>query len=181
MWAALADDLVQLQEGVAGYERAEAANLALQHHLAASGAYTDSLDLLFGAVYATGVVESLNAAPYEALTAAGLQLVRSEPLRLHIIALYENTYGDLRRQNDFNVNVVFDVLRPYYLANFRDLRFGERATPLNYEAVRSDQVFRNILVYRADFLRRAVIEYYEGAATEVRSLIDALDEELGAA
>ena len=130
MRAALAEERVGLEDAVAGFEQAEAANLFLQEHLARRRGYADSLDTYFGLVYATGGVPPLNVAPYEALKAQGLQIVEREPLRLQIIAVYENTYGILRRQNDFNVDVVFDVLRPYYLAHFRDLRFGVNATPL---------------------------------------------------
>jgi hypothetical protein len=175
MHSALVADLSALELAVAGYEAAEAANLFLQRQLASSEPYADSLDALFGMVYSTGVVQPPNMAPYEALKARGLQLISDEALRLQIIEVYENTYATIHRQNDFNVNVVFEVLRPYYLSHFRDLRFGQSATPLDYAALKQDQYFHNMLVYRADFVRRALIDQYANAITSIKALLDALD------
>ena len=105
-------------------------------------------------------------------------LVQNESLRLRITQLYENMYGEVRKRSEFDQGVVFDVLRPYYLAHFSNLSFGQRATPLNYDALRVDPIYQNMLTYRADFLRRAVINPYRYVIEEIDSLLTDLDEEL---
>lgn len=178
MHSALTADLSAFRDAVAAFERAEAANLFLQRHFAAGLPYADSLDAYFGVVYSTGVVAPPNMAPYEALKAQGLQLVSNEALRLQIIGVYEDIYSTLQRQNEWSVNVVFEILRPYYLTHFRDLKFAQSASPLNYDALAKDQYYRNILTYRADFVRRAMIDPFTAAIAEIESLLRALDQEV---
>ena len=155
-----------------------AANKLLQAYLAAGHPYADSLDAYFGAVYVGGSAGILNVAPYEALRGRGLQLITNDALRLQIIEVYENTYAAIRRQEEMNSGVMFDVLRPYYLAHFSGLRFGENATPIDFETLRRDQQFLSILEYRADFIQRALIEWYLQALGDIESLLLAVEAEL---
>ena len=178
MRSGLVADAATLRDGVARSERAVSANELLQAYLAAGHPYADSLDAYFGAIYVAGGAGTLNIAPYEALKGRGLQLITNDALRLQIIEVYENTYAAIRRQDEYNTGVMFDVLRPYYLAHFRNLRFGENATPIDFDVLRHDRYFLSILEYRADFIRRAMLDWYLQALRSIESLLMALDAEL---
>jgi hypothetical protein len=139
--------------------------------------YADSLAMLFGSAYGFRLSQ-INTAPYEALKARGLQLVSDDALRVAIIRVYETGAAEIRRADDIITNVSFDVMRPYYLAHFRDLQFLEHATPLDYATVASDPYFHNLLDYRLTVLRRGVLSRYEATVVDMAHLIDAIDREL---
>ena len=58
---------------------------------------------------------------------------------------YEQTYPSAEGSIELERSIVLDLLRPYFLVRFRDLRFGQRPTPLNYDAVSTDTQFLNLV------------------------------------
>jgi hypothetical protein len=69
---------------------------------------------------------------YEDLKMNSLNLVKNSPLRRQLIDVFESEY--LTNENYYEIEVwVNDIIRPYYLKNFRNLRFSESATSLNYK------------------------------------------------
>lgn len=138
----------------------------------------DSAETQFGAVLRLWEVR-LNRSVYESLKARGLDLVSSDALRLRIAALYENGYVNVDKSEGDDRSVVFDVVRPYYLQNFRRIRFGVSATPLSYDTVIRDPYFRNVLDYRLASLWANPIQSIEATMNEISGLIANLDVEIG--
>ena len=105
-------------------------------------------------------------------------MISSDSLRLQLIHLYGHTYTDLEAANDLFVNVSFEVLRPYFLAHFRDLRPNENATPLDPAAVMRDPRFENLAEYRRMVLQRNALPAYARATQDVTRLLRAIEREM---
>ncbi|MFN2601496.1 MAG: hypothetical protein ABR582_01935 [Gemmatimonadaceae bacterium] len=176
---ALATDLGSLRQAVTDAERRESHIKALQSHLMQHGPYADTLQSSFGAVI--GILElHLDRAPYEALKARGLDLVSDDSLRTELIKLYDNVYADLEQSESDDRNVTFEVVRPYFLKAFRNIRFRESATPLNYAAVVDDPYFLNVVDYRLTSLRVNTLGPVRTAIASVERLVAQIDRELRA-
>ena len=178
MMASLTTELASLNLSIANLHDSESVIVFLRGQLAGSAQYSADLDAVFGRAYQVAGVTLPNPAPYEALKSRGLQIVREDSLRQQIIDVYENVYARVRLANDINYNVMFDALRPYFLSHFRDLRFGQRATPLDYAALARDPYFDNLLAYRGDIIRGSLLVPYETAAEEVSRLLDAVEKRI---
>lgn len=150
----------------------------LATHLRMELPYADSLDVYFGAVNRYEPVH-LNRSPYESLKTRGLNLISSDSLRIQMLRVYDQVYANAAEATANDRNVIFEVVRPYIVSNFRDVRFGESATPLNYRALQVDPLFQNILVYRLHSLRVNALEPFESAIREIDILLAFLDRELG--
>lgn len=74
--------------------------------------------------------------------------------------------------------VILDLLRPYFLLHFRDLRFNESATPLDYGFVASDQHFLNLADYRLQNIRQNNRPLLEESIPQLRVLKEEIDREL---
>jgi hypothetical protein len=113
--------------------------------------YSKNLDTLFGAVYGFRFF-SMEKANYEDLKINSLNLVRNDALRQQLIIVFESEYSN--NEKIYNTEVwVNDVLRPFYLENFRDLNFYKSATPINYESICKNIYYKNLVSYRLTFLR----------------------------
>jgi hypothetical protein len=175
--AALEEDIAQVRTVAETLRVSEQRTASLRDLIRSPHPYADSLAVLFGSAYGFRLSQ-INTAPYEALKVRGLQLVSDDALRVAIIRVYETGAAEIRRADDIITNVSFDVMRPYYLAHFRDLQFLEHATPLDYATVVSDPYFHNLLDYRLTVLRRGVLSRYEATVVDMAHLIDAIDREL---
>lgn len=83
-------------------------------------------------------------------------------------------------QSEIDRGVTLDVMRPYYLANFRDLRFLESATPVKPGFVIADTYFHNIVDYRLEVLRSNQLTSYPEVIREIGTVLDLLERELNA-
>lgn len=175
--ASLTDDADQLEAELVRYRRVAARTAVLEEYLRARVPYADSLDTYFGSLYVGGKPK-LNKAAYEALKSRGLSLVSNDVLRLQIARLYEQTYPSVEKAAEIEYDVLFRVLRPYYLTHFRNLRFGESATPLDGRAVMAGPAFLNLVDYRLQVTTQTLIPVSEGAVGDVRALIRSIDAEL---
>lgn len=176
--AALEEDAAGVDSLVTQLRAARDGIAALQAHVESGGEYADSLDAWFGAAY--GLRNFLpNRAAFESLKSQGLGLVSDPELRASIARVYERTYRSLDAGMQAETNVVFVVLRPYWLTRFRDLRFNLSATPIDYDAVVADEEFLNLLDYRRQNIIQGVLPPFEKASIEMRDLIEAIDRDLG--
>ena len=148
-------------------------------YLQSSEPYADSLDVYFGSVYGSSGGFEPNTAAYESLRSQGIQLISNQALRSHIARVYEQTYSSIDRSLEIGGDVVLQILRPYFLQHFRDLRFGQNATPLDYSSLRQCVDFQNVLSYRLQVVRQNHLPRFDRGISEVRDLIDALEQELG--
>jgi len=149
----------------------------LQEHLGAQGPYSESLDVLFGAVY--GFNESyLNRAPFEVLKSRGLGLISNESLRVQIIRVYAEDYEQVDRVDARHRRFAIDLYRPYFLVQFVETNFNNSATPIDYGALLRDQYFLNLVDYRLAVLRSDTIPAYDAALTSIRNLLSSLEIEI---
>jgi hypothetical protein len=175
---ALSADLELLDRRLDRLRQIESRVGSLLAHLESGVPYADSLDAYFGTVYGVTTTE-LNTAAYESLKSQGLGLLSDQALRSHIARVYEQTYRRVEWQGSLESDVVLGLLRPYFLVHFRDLRFSESATPLDYGALLSDVEFLNLVAYRLQTVRQSHIGTFEQAISDVRDLIEATEFALG--
>ena len=135
--------------------------------------YKSSLDTLFGAVYGFRFF-SMEKASYEDLKMNSLNLIKNSDLRRQLIIVFESEYSMNEKNYDIEV-WVNDILRPYYLKNFRNLRFYESATPLNYEQLWEDSYYKNIVDYRLTFLKGVIIKDHMRFKTEMEKLMGLIE------
>lgn len=179
MRSTLAADLAALRDGERSLRETRTNVRRLLVVLRGRPVYSDSLDAYFGRAYSTGAFVMPNASVYQALKARGLDLVSDDSLRFAISNVYESGYAWLRWADDFNSTTTLQVLRPYFLAHFSDVRFGENARPLDSRAILSDAYLLNILAYREDTLGRSVLPIYRETIQADSALVARIDRRLG--
>ncbi len=175
---ALSADFEILESRLDRFRRIEVRTEVLLSHLRSGAPYADSLDAYFGTVYGS-LRARLNTAGYESLKSQGLGLISDDGLRSHLTRVYERAYPSAEDSMELERMVLFDLFRPYFLVHFRDLRFGQSATPLDYDVVSSDVEFLNLLDYRIQVVRQNHLPSLETATSEIRALIEAIEAELG--
>jgi hypothetical protein len=175
---ALNQDLEDLEAQVLRYERIDRRVSTLLEIMDSGAPYADSLDAYFGTLYGIDFPR-LNRAGYESLKSRGLDLISDDALRSQIARVYEQSYARLDDALDSERMVILDLLRPYFLVHFKDLRFNVSATPLDYGFVSTDPQFLNLVDYRIQLVRQNHLGNFDAALPEIRSLVAALDGVLG--
>jgi hypothetical protein len=173
----LAHDREQVSDGLHRYRRIEADVEELLTILRSGQPYEASFDALFGTAYGTSGF-FLSAAAYESLKSRGLVLIADGELRSRIAQIHEETYPRLRLSIQSEATLILDLMRPYFLIHFRDLRFNVSATPLNYAALVQSTEFLNLIDYRLQLTRQNQISVFEQSLAEIDELIAALEAEL---
>jgi len=168
---------VNLRTTYEGIHTRERRMESLRVHLQGARPYTDSLNTNFGAVLGLWITH-LNRSPYEVLKAKGLDLISSDSLRLQIVDLYDQMYAEVEAGQDAERNLMFEVVRPYYLHAFCNIRFRESAVPLNYMQVSHDPYFRNLLDYRLASLRANAMSSGDEAISAVVKTVTLLNGEI---
>ncbi len=136
--------------------------------------YRSSLDTLFGAVYGFRYF-SMEKANYEDLKMNSLNLVKNSALRRQLIIVFESEYSI--NEKNYEIEIwVNDILRPYYLENFKKLRFYESATPLNYKKLWKDSYYKNIVNYRLNFLKGVIIRDHMRFKNEMEKLMRLIED-----
>ena len=173
----LSSDLDLLEESIERGKRIDGSGAVLQSYLDSGRPYADTLDSYFGTMFWISSLE-LNPAAYESLRSQGLGLISSEALRLEIASVYEQAYPRAEREVEAERSSVLNVFRPYLLSRFKDVSFGESATPLDYDALVADVEFRNALNYRLQIVRQGQLPALERSLQEIRGLLDSIRTEL---
>ena len=149
----------------------------LKRHLEQGQPYADSLDAYFGAVIGIWPFHP-NYSVYEVVKAQGLQLISNDSLRLGIARLYDQVYASYLDAQANDRNVIFEVVRPYYLQEFRSIRVRESATPMAYEELIGQSYYLNLLEYRLGTFNVTCIAPASIAMDELTSLLASLDQEI---
>ncbi len=178
MTTALSADLEVLEDRLDRYRQMAVRVENLLSHLHSQAPYADSLDAYFGSVYGFALVD-LNTSGYESLKSQGIGLISDDALRSQVARVYEQTYARVQRTIELERDINLDLLRPYFLVHFSNLRPNLRSTPLDYDAVSSDTQFLNLVDYRLNAVTQAHIPFLETATSEIRDLIQAIAIELG--
>lgn len=177
MRAELADDLQNMRDGTGQRLEVVQRGKALIAHIDAKQPYDSALDAEFGLLYRTYTFV-VNRAAYENLKAQGVDMITDSQLRHTIVSLYEEDYRHLDYIIEVEREIILDILRPHFLAHFRDLRFGLSATPVDYESLIENELFRNALDYRIEALRQADIPRFREIGAKIESVIEIIDLEL---
>lgn len=173
---ALTRDLGDIAINVRIHERAAASAALLQAHMQARRPYADTLDAHFGHVLlATFAVRDETA--YETLKQRGLDTVTDDSLRAAIGRLYGVSYPTITPFQDRTWDFVDSQQTPFYNANFRDIRFTQSATPVDYPALLTSTEFAALLDWRGviDGIHSRVGRELE---EEVATLVAQIDAEL---
>jgi len=178
MHTALSSDLELLELRLDRYRRIESRTEVLLSYLRSGAPYADSLDGYFGTLYGSASVR-LNTAGYESLKSQGLGLISDNGLASQVAGVYEQTYSDLEGSTATEREIVRDYLRPYFLSHFRDLRFDQSATPLDYQMILGDTEFLNLVDYRLQVVKQNHVAVFTQAISAIGALIDAISVELG--
>lgn len=173
----LSSDLEVLKERRDRFQQIQSRLEVLLPYLQSTAPYADSLDAHFGSMYGNSSFEP-NMAAYESLKSQGIGLVSNQAIRSQIAAVYEQAYASIEASLETEANVVLEVLRPYFLLHFRDLRFNQTATPLSYDSLRRSVEFANLVSYRLQVVRQNHLPRFESGIAEVQQLINALEQEL---
>ena len=175
--AGLSADLVAAREQLDRYRRIAGQVEELLAHLHTADAYTDEHAALFGAPYGFGPMD-FNRAAYESIKSQGLDLVSDAALRSALAHLYEQAVPLSEASVEVERGVVFDLLRPYYLEHFRDLRFNKSAAPLDHDAILADTRFLNLVDYRLQVLLQNHIPQFERLVPEIEAVLRQVAAEL---
>lgn len=170
---------VQTLEALLGQVRDGAARIEqLLDTLDARPPYTPEMDALFGAAYGIRT-SNLNTTAYETIKSVGLRHISNPELRSQIVKVYDHYYERLFAEYGVDQATTLELMRPYYLANFKDLAFSRSATPMDYAAVINDPWYRNVVDYRLKIFQTNQLDSHPKVIAEIRTALAMLDEELG--
>lgn len=173
----LAADLPAAQELLYRYREIAGQLTPLLEHMQAGASYGDSLAVQFGAAYGFGPID-FNRAAYESIKSQGLDVISDAELRSAIAHFYEQTIPLAEASVAVEQNVILELLRPYYLAHFRNLRFNTSAEPIDYGALLADIEFHNLLDYRRQVLLQNHIPTFEKLIPEMEAVLLIIAAEL---
>ena len=175
--AALRTDRAELERNLATVKRSVARIERLSRALKGGAPYEPAMDRQFGAAYGVHGI-NLNSTAYETVQSFGIQSISDWELRQGITRVFDHYYEQILTQRAIDTGVTLEVMRPYYLRNFRDLRFLESATPIDYAQLVDDTYFHNLVDYRLAVLRSNQLSTYPEAIAEIDAVLALLDQEL---
>ncbi len=149
----------------------------LLEHLDNRRPYNDSLAYYFKeADFAPDVI--LSASAFQTLKSAGLELIKTDSLRIAIINLFEVDYPTLMQETRRLEDQVWSVTSvPMYQKHFR--MENDRYYLVNdYEALLDDMEFANMLSFRVN-LRKSSTEWKLRAINQTKYVLRFIEREVG--
>jgi len=145
--------------------------------------YSDSLDNYYGnLLYTTRSVVNMSA--YETLKSRGLEIISNDSLRQVITKLYSFTYQnaiDFEIQDDHALQYsIFmpTVLKKIIMDPANNINEGlQRGRPMDFQALKTDDEFKNALVMNID-IRKYMLEFYRELEVESIACLRRVQEEL---
>ncbi|NNE03193.1 MAG: hypothetical protein HKN52_08500 [Eudoraea sp.] len=163
------------------YNEATLRNYQLIHDaIVEDRSFHDSLEVAFG-VISNWHSPYFSYTAYESLKTKGIDIIQNDTLKGKIVKMYERTYEYLVEDYDksewnFNLSINGQIVNRHirYRTDSLKKRF---AYPLDFEALKSDPEFMNML--SAMMLKRnSGIMNYQLAIEDLKMLIDDIDNEL---
>lgn len=176
---ALESDLESLNENFQEMREAEQDIAKLLEFLRSGATYDVAINPHFSGVTKWRGAR-VRSAPYEQIKSRGFSLISNSSIRVKLIDLYEGHLPALRRSTDNDRAVSRDQIAPYFFARFRRPD-GDEWEPIDYEALRSDPVFENLLIAKQRRLQGFVLPAYESVINAIREILTEIDRELGVA
>ena len=138
--------------------------------------YADSLDFHFNQprkIYPP----NLTISAYSTIENYGFEIIRSKPLRMEIIKLFDDTYQELNKViESINRDVFGPSIEPYFLNNF-ELMEQDNLKPNNYDFLIQDQQLVNLLAFVRE-IRQWHYELRLECLNSVQELIQNIEYEL---
>lgn len=184
----LGEDLLEINTTWEITRQREQSIAELLRHLESAGPYTAGLGVKFQALLGWRIVR-LTSAPFETLKVQGYKSISNASLREKLISFYEDHFAKLEYNLNLDRDFAIEKVQPYFFRNFvmsvapsPDIDGGTQAwVPRDYEAVRAEAYIANLCGFRADLLRRFVLQQYESTSAALRDILDEIDRELEAA
>ena len=171
--AALVIDLDEFSSNQTAHLAQETAIIDLIEHMEGDEAFRPDMIPVFRTVRRWRGT-SANSAPYEALKSRGFDLITNSELRNDIIYYYEELAARVADSSQTDRLFVMDHLAPYMDANFI-YRDTASLIPIDYDALRNDIRFRNLLINKLTRLQNFILPAYQSATTAIRRLVEAID------
>ena len=149
--------------------------------------YSDSIpDYIGDMMFPVMFVHSTSA--FETLKSKGINLIKNDALRDEIISVYDSGYSFfLKNESNIVLDEAEHALRELfstrfeesYVYDFNAPNYKPRLTPLNYEALKTDQEFNYFLKSFRNRLNLIVNFHYQSRLLIiVKALIKSIDDEL---
>ncbi len=178
MHTALVSDLTAMQQSLQRFQDIDGGLVQLLAVLEEKLPYDPAaMDALFGKLFGFRTAE-LNDGAYASLVSMGIDLVSEPALRTAITDVYEVQYRRLEVIAAIEEKVHWEVVRPYYMIHFRNLRGGQNATPMDYQQVANDPEYQNIVQYKLLAVQGSWAPTFASAIAELGALVAMLEAEL---
>jgi len=114
---------------------------------------------------------------YDILKALGLERLKSESLRKHLIAYYDVFTVLMKQAMDYDHHEFQDVLLPYLRKHFKDWEKDKFGIPNDYEQLQKDDYFLSMLKLSNVNIQGTIDEFNYGLL-EIRSIPPMIDQYL---
>jgi hypothetical protein len=123
---------------------------------------------------------------YETLKSSGLDLISNKELRNSIIDVYDNKLPWMTAWGDRYIDLIFDAERNLYNTRFEDFWNGDyknpdivgTMTPLNYEALKSDEAFKYHLRTQLNLIDWLISKPFDESQAATSKLMKLINSEL---
>jgi hypothetical protein len=135
-------------------QRSIAQSNTIVNHLDDNKPYATALDTIFNeALFSPDI--TLSSSSYESIKSKGIDIIQNDSLRNEIIYVYDVVYTNLiaetvRLENQFWPSSVLPMIHKH----FRKTTYT--AIPINYEALKNDDTFKNMIIHRSGFRELAL-------------------------
>jgi hypothetical protein len=171
----LIGDLADLRENYFGHQRAVESSEVLIDQLKKDQPYQDSLLSHYGQLEILTFFNTRSGA-YEALKNTGVELITNKGLRNKLVKLYDYNYEQIFKA-DQNQEERYDRITTFFQENFRRDTSNFSIAPIDYEAMKSDPAYFELLLQR----QQECMNYrniYQSYAFQVNNLVDQINTEL---
>lgn len=165
-------------------ERWLAYNYRIKDYLENQKPYDSTLDKCFGTYYWTGKAQ-LTTAPYDQLKIEGLDLIRNEQLRMQLVYVFEDYFGQIKSEHeewdkDFLAEIIYpqhvDLFNKYYPEYY--VRYSdEYAKPVDYQALLENERFLNTISENIS-LKRYSMTFKRDLIVKIDSLNKGISHEI---
>lgn len=177
----LNSDLISLSEDKDLNQRAIRSNQLIHDLLINNKAYHDSLDVHFGNIqYNTQF--TVNTGGFENLKSRGFEIISNDAVRKAIIELQDRWYDYLFTIGNRNNVINFEQFSPIYqkyFTNFNNVFIENLVsfTPLNYEALKGNTEFLQLISYQK-FINENTVQVLDNTIDLIKQLMEKIEVEL---